>query len=884
MKDGNIAVIAIHGVGDHEAFDSGRAVSSLLANVRDSAHLPVYSDFRENLVRLNVRKTATLGRTERLAQKVTWGPMDAIANEIALTPRGLPQAGVRSLSHLFLDGQLARAKDESSDAPYPLLRLDAVRQQGESKCNVSVFDMHWSDLSGVGTAFTRIFYELYQLLFHLTSVGSHNIQAAITHLGRGGITPFGWKAFEWLYFKASQTLVWPIALFNLFMLALVIPITGASLMYTQTTGEQAVAIVVGLATAILCVSVTLLLLKRPPVHLGPLSGTLVAILGIAGALYALARNVSIEISTIALAVILILVSAGLVVYVVQQYARRRPGSGRAALGCFGIWLLFGLMLLVSGRFSLPYDVRYSAILACLSAFEILFVLATVSWGVFAALYLLTLASSFIALKQTPKEHLDRAGRTRWTAILTLTLPSMAFLLITLAFWAAVLKVVVPVLPGDRVVPPAPHVLHVNGCPVPPKNEPRVRVLPNVCYTSVFTKETKPVQGWAIERMRDSGVGYFPILFGAIVIAVIMTAWVFGPVVWREVKPPRASDGSAQWFERLALALGTWLSGGFRFLHWAGYVLVAGMLVFFLIAAAILYVHRGSMKIDESSTAMTEALGAIVVGAGVGLVGFRGRLSNVALGFRPIVRVMLDVDNWLREHPRESNPTARICARYTTVLRYIANYRDPVDESPFDAVVIVAHSQGTVITADLLRFLFAEARDAEENGREYDPELSPLFNGSLPVYLFTMGCPLNQLYALRFPYLYGWASADAKAADFTTPDILPNGEGELPGADPETLGVRQWVNGYRSGDYIGRCLWRPESCNYAWTPVVGAARDGWDPPAKVPEFVSVDRSGRRIEYCIGPGAHTHYWDSTAEPIAEGLDRIIVGALLRGGGKR
>src|SRR4029079_7637188 len=85
------------------------------------------------------------------------------------------------------------------------------------------------------------------------------------------------------------------------------------------------------------------------------------------------------------------------------------------------------------------------------------------------------------------------------------------------------------------------------------------------------------------------------------------------------------------------------------------------------------------------------LGTAVVGLSVA----RGRFEHLALGLRPFVDVALDVDNHLREHPWRSNPRARIAARYLSTLRALAGYR---------AVIIVAHSQGSAITADLLRFL------------------------------------------------------------------------------------------------------------------------------------------------------------------------------------
>ena len=225
----------------------------------------------------------------------------------------------------------------------------------------------------------------------------------------------------------------------------------------------------------------------------------------------------------------------------------------------------------------------------------------------------------------------------------------------------------------------------------------------------------------------------------------------------------------------------------------------------------------------------KVLPAILVGGAAGLVGFGGSLSNLALWMRPIVRVALDVDNWLREHPRDSNPTARISARYVSLLRYIAQWQGE-DKRGYDALIIFAHSQGTVITADLLRFLTAEAT-AAGGYQHYDPALKGL--AGLPVYLMTMGCPLRQLYALRFPYLYGYASTRTAA--------LP---------DPDHLGVAEWANRYRTGDYIGRFLWRDQ--------------DPWN--------LGPWSNGKRVESTIGPGAHTHYWDCRSA-IQETLDELI-----------
>src|SRR5262249_25068590 len=156
-------------------------------------------------------------------------------------------------------------------------------------------------------------------------------------------------------------------------------------------------------------------------------------------------------------------------------------------------------------------------------------------------------------------------------------------------------------------------------------------------------------------------------------------------------------------------------------------------------------------------------GSAVAGTGVGLLAFGGRLEKIALGFRPVVRIMLDVDNWLREHPRKSNPTGAICARYVSLLRHICR-GDAANGHSYDALIIVAHSQGTVITADLLRFLHQE-RAHDQN---YDSTLDAILSRRIRVYLFTMGCPLRQLYGLRFPFLYGWAYEISPASGHAIP--------------------------------------------------------------------------------------------------------------------
>jgi len=240
---------------------------------------------------------------------------------------------------------------------------------------------------------------------------------------------------------------------------------------------------------------------------------------------------------------------------------------------------------------------------------------------------------------------------------------------------------------------------------------------------------------------------------------------------------------------------------------------------------------------------------------VALFTMRGQLVKAVLGFRTALDVMLDIDNWLREHPVDSNPKARICGRYVSLLRYICDWHDPLKrDAKYDEVVVVAHSQGTVITADLLRFL-----DRESGGKmdTYDPPLVPL-KRDMQLTLFTMGCPLRDLYGLRFPRLYGWTRDSGDALLKPLPSDLKREPERVP-APLGLYAVKRWINAYRSGDYIGRFLWRTDDCHYRWDPD--------------PEKTSADGAERR-EFCIGAGAHTHYWDHTAvETIARELNTLL-----------
>jgi hypothetical protein len=192
------------------------------------------------------------------------------------------------------------------------------------------------------------------------------------------------------------------------------------------------------------------------------------------------------------------------------------------------------------------------------------------------------------------------------------------------------------------------------------------------------------------------------------------------------------------------------------------------------------------------------------------------LAGVAFLFGPILSVGVDVTSWLQEYPENKTPRARILVRLVAMLDYLKG-------EGYSGVAIVAHSQGTMIVIEMLRYLNWKYEDYYDGFR---------------MSLFTLGCPLRQLYAVRFPWLYDWVGLNLKAP-------------------PQ---VEAWTNAYGSGDYIGRNLWMD-------------APDAFSPKeASLP--ITPEKNEKRREFCLGSLAHVHYWDWRNLKVAAELDRQIM----------
>jgi len=367
-----------------------------------------------------------------------------------------------------------------------------------------------------------------------------------------------------------------------------------------------------------------------------------------------------------------------------------------------------------------------------------------------------------------------------------------------------------------------------------------------------------------------------VTIGIVIIGFALFWLIVFPSSWYEFLPMRASANMS------ARLLGNWVSAGFRHLKlginiiWAAVFLVP---LLSLIVGIGYYAHakpRGTFLLFFYTTSLMDIdgklliwVGGIILTAALGgtLLKFLARIFEVDTS--AVLGTILDVDNYLRTSPASSTPRAHIVERYTALLRHIHAAREEDGSRSYDHIVIVAHSLGSLITADLFRFLHS---NRDHHLVEFT--FGGLHSERLPIYLFSMGCPVRQLLSRFFPHLYQWIREIPEDTGFPIPASEPGKPipaGESP--SPSDLGVKQWVNFYRSGDYVGRSVW----INGVTSRTSGGLDDGEYPVPPEPTIycdTSDPSRATRIDACIGPGAHTHYWDGTAPDVGVQLDKLIA----------
>ncbi|MEM1276819.1 MAG: hypothetical protein AAGH74_09840 [Pseudomonadota bacterium] len=180
----------------------------------------------------------------------------------------------------------------------------------------------------------------------------------------------------------------------------------------------------------------------------------------------------------------------------------------------------------------------------------------------------------------------------------------------------------------------------------------------------------------------------------------------------------------------------------------------------------------------------------------------------------------DIINYMRSDDHFGKRRDSYAVRNRIDLRFVKVARELLERHKPDELVIVAHSQGTVISLDALR-----TNSSEVVG--YDEPLKALLEKVGKKTLITLGSPYTHLYQEYFP------------DGFETP-----GQGDLSG------GKWRWINIFRKDDFIGTHILPP---------------GGWERHHGIRECPQTGRSIHRYgedgfleQHEVGLGGHTFYW--------------------------
>jgi hypothetical protein len=903
-----IAIVAVHGVADQQPGESVAAMAELLLSVEPpSAQGPPapleYSAFRAHTLLVPLRPAVVHDPESALTSAADYvdpqrGRWTRLWTRVRLSfseqrgftarmrynpnPRALDDPG--ALAHEVMRQQLAGYQGGTEARSLRTTRLEgsATWRDGDpapaqkdgpppaKRATLHLYEVFWADISRFGGGAFAFFGALYQLLFHVGSLGRQALDdARLEHSD-----DWRWRWLSDFHAWAVRLIVLPIPILNLILLFTAF----SALPARKISGHAAMVVALGAAALIAIVCAYVAPVARLSVARGPWRwmwvplGFAVAAAGLVALVLWL--GVSIE---VVLALEWWLVGAGAVWWVLGKYQHFRPGArllGYVLLGLTLVALIVFLVLASREHRGALATVEYGS----LRTMHVLFAALRLSWIAVFVLAILAGGLGWWVRTRARSEGPARYARARAavrTGRLALGLTVSLFMIVTIIIWCGVFAASVKYLDvfKCRVVTTTP-LIHGLG---------KVLLVPTPQYMREWLGD--PINsGFNVgcdPPLKDSEVTVYGYVRGLLVLSVssglplmlVLLVAAFGLLIWmalpsvgmegRDTAPSAGTNAqSKRW--------GAWLSRGLdstsavTVLLWTmSFVLP----VLFAVADHLGHTEPwwGLVSMRGATIAMLSGFGAAVLAFAVTLIGVIGKVGGSGLD------VALDVDNYLRNVPVDATPRARIAERYTSMLRTIAAERDEAGR-PYDAVIIVAHSLGALISGDLLRFLKREAaagaRDPALTPLGYGPEATPK---PIPIYLFTMGNPVRQLLDRFLGHRYRWVRPEPdngrQSLDRLTPTrTIP------PGASPDLneLGIVEWRNAYRSGDYVGRSLWLDE-----WY----SRTDGGGDSGGYPAPIYIAKQGRVAEMCIGMGAHTHYWDKTAPDVAQQIDDLIRGVLSK-----
>jgi hypothetical protein len=774
---------------------------------------------------------------------------------------------------------------------------------------VDVYEMYWADLSRLSGSMPRIVSELFTFVFRLSKLGRETVDEMWGQLARARspqarwrrTLAAAWNAVAWLQIGLDWMFVNGLAL--LFTQLALLGVLLIGLGFTSGVGPHAgadAAIVAlreswlhrGVAIVLAVLAVLRLIYRRGD---GKWLQVVVPMAIIAVAAYALAFAPGLLQWITALALLAILTA-------VNEFTLRIADDRFPFVHAVGRWMWIASALLMLG--SAVHETRagiapaWRDVWVHAALFTTETVLLALKWWWIVAGPLLVVWFVAGQVARTESGYASRASIA--TGRLGITVSFGMFLAVTMTIWALVDNVLDVSVEGAGYRPCIFAMAPPASAPVPVPGAGQ-----NACmWTSKDARKAAAAQPMpsaqaVLDDRYVKSTSAFSLLATLLLMLVAYLLTMFAPSVLAELKLIADSrrDAHQQQLDKRhpvharatlhqrtqhARALGRWLTAGYRRLDLAvalisalGVVLSLGIAALFLstvfehervsqwladrglTAAVALLTGLEHGVSDVSQTLFTPLQAAVFSAAGIGaaLSALGGQLSRRLPALRAPLDVAMDVDNHFREFPRTDIPRAHIFSRYAALLEHVL-------AQGYERIVVVSHSQGTVISSELLRFLSSREQLAPT------PQDAPAVNGKPlpPVSLLTLGCPLRQLYGARFPGLYAWVLAR---------------NGAVFGPRAADLGVQRWMNAFCSGDYVGRWLWSNAAHQAALRHPTDYAV-GHDPFGRVDVYGGFNptppaeahlHEAREVEVCLGLGAHTHYFERDQTTVAWMIDYLI-----------
>jgi hypothetical protein len=791
-----VAVIAVHGVADQKPGDTAQALCVLLQ--RNLPGQPVFSE-APLLIPVQALGLRSAGPAPGLLRQIAQLPHSGFARDRF---DGAPAAPDEAFDLDFsaqMVGQHALSRGESTYNTQKMSATIAATQDGRP-VQIDLFEMYWADLSRLGAGAWRILSEFYQIIFHLGSLGRHMVDLARAR-----------SPGSWLWRILSQTiaisewaLVGPIAMGNLGLLLIALLLTPAVLFETQAH----IATTLLLGTYALAMTYLAWSLWENKPALGRLLGVAAFAAGMVALLSAYSQIPgwinSAGGTALAMVPAILVLSRIAADGLSARAASARLWGSVATLVTLAVFL--PLSVRAAGTWQWPWQgYLETAVLAAAHAGEALFMMVVAGWVVLviAQITYFAAGAAMHAMRLAHRDPVQQAAqheglRAVRTGMVAMMLSTSLFTIMTISLWT--------LLAQFRNV----EVLKFTY------------IRPWIAYGPAESdRQIVSVSDFLGARLAASSDFFAPTVIALLWIGLALLL-AFLPSVVAEVAPPRQESAAKR-----SVSMGTWLDTGLKML---GSIIALLSLIY--VVVIVLFIVAISHPDPDSTVALAfrqiseqylQWAGYLLAASATSLLAIGSALSKSLGRVRVILDVVLDIDNYFREHPRKSNPRARIYARYVALLRHIAH-----SPQAYDRVVIVAHSQGTVISTDLLRLIASP---------KHLPHLH--MKDLPPVALVTAGSPLTQLYRARFPHLYRWIEPDNPQYQSLRTHF----------------GVARWINIYRSGDYVGRWFWRKE-------------------PRFDAESAPHPVDAHRAEMCLGEGAHTHYFDESADA----LGKIVCQQLL------